>query len=143
MTVYRALKKVYARTEQLDPDVRECMETCPVCSPFLDATPDETVGQICGQELLELNRTVFNAMMKLKTQYARVSDNENLIIRGLRYDVTSMDASDPLNIEFSVALLDAMCSTGYTEYQTADGYLLSKSHVSAALMAKEYFNKNC
>ena len=141
--IYRALIKIYARAEEISPEVRECMAKCPVCSPFLKATSDETVNEICGPELLQLNQTVFTKMIMLEKQYERVKDTENLIIRGLKYDVSSMDTSDPLNIKFSIAKLDAMCTGGYTEYQTAEGYLMSKPHVSAAVMAREYFDKNC
>ena len=143
VTLYRALGKMYARADEIDPEVRECMEQCSECSPFLKATSDETVNEICGPELLKLNQTVFIKMAMLQTQYEKVMDTDNLIVRGVRYDVSSMDVSDPLNIKFTVALLDAMCSDGYTEYQSAEGYLISKPHVSAALMAKEYFDRNC
>ena len=124
---------------ELDPEVRDCMEKCSSCDPFL-VDEQTRIRMVCGPDFVQLNEKVKSAVSQIKLLYDLVMDDHNLIVSAIKYDTDSFNFAD---LSFGNVTITAFFPGGYQTYKSALPFQASpeKTAVSAALMAKEYYDK--
>ena len=127
------------RRELMDPEVRDCMEKCSSCDPFL-VDEQTRIRMVCGPEFVQLSNRVNVAVSQIKLLYDHVMDDHNLVVTSLQYDTDSFNFAE---VSFESVELTAFFPGGYQTYKSALSFHASseKTAVSAALMAKEYYDK--
>lgn len=123
----------------IEPEVRQCMERCSVCGPFLQDDATERTRSVCGNTFVELSTsdTIMTVVPKLQALYKRVTDDDNLIVSSLECDLSSYSFS---NNAFSRAYINVFFENGYQTYQSVHPFNAGEIPTSAALMAKEYWD---
>ena len=137
--LYRALAELYTREEELDPKVKQCMEKCDVCAPFL-LDKNGMIDSVCGPELRQLNTSVFFRVTRVQLAKTFFEDKGNPII--IKFEYTP--AFDPTIMGFKPVRLTAVVNQGANPsntYVSKNPYKLGQIPATAALMAKEYFEE--
>lgn len=137
----RALAEMYSRqnkeSREISDEARACMEKCDSCTPFLSDT-ETMINSVCGTELLQRNASYFTTVTKLQLVYSLLIDEKDLIIKELNYDPTSFD---PTITGYSRIEILTKFASGYSYFKPTEGYRLMATPKSAALIAKEYYDK--
>ena len=116
--------------------VEECMSRCSSCKPFLE-DPSRLMSSICGNELLELNRTVSLALHKLKVLNDTVAkEDNNLLVTSINYDPTSYDNNKG---GFTRVDVNAFFEGGFHTFKSEVAYNAAASSDYARLVAGEYW----
>ena len=123
---------------EVDPDVRECMEKCASCDPFL-VDEQTRIRLVCGPDFVQLSNDVKSIVSKIKLLYDHVMDDHNPIVSSVECDTDSFSFAD---LSFANVKITVFFEGGYRTYRTELPFHASveKTAVSAALMAKEYYD---
>lgn len=134
MLAYLHKRKLEQQRRDIDPEVRECMEQCSSCAPFLGEFR-AMVGSVCGQDLLDLNDTVAFRAKVIMLIYQYIVDNTTAIVESISYNPFSLD---PVKGYFTEVTISARFESGYMSYASSVGYRFIAIPTMAALMSLEY-----
>ena len=113
----------------------ECMSLCSACNPFLE-DPTRLMGSVCGNDFMELNRTVSSTLHKLKVLRDHVmKEDNNLLVTSINYDPASYDSNKG---GFTRVDVNAFFEGGYRTFKSGVAFNAGSSDY-ASLVADEYW----
>ncbi|KAK3578343.1 hypothetical protein CHS0354_039050 [Potamilus streckersoni] len=134
-TIGSALGSIFRGKREITAEARRCMERCASCQPLL-LDKEQMVRSICGDEAVELNKTVSKRVHHISAIYNATIDALHPIVSKIEYDPTSMN-----NMKFTTVFLTAYVKGSNVRYQSSVAYAIMDLPGTVRDMALEYWNK--
>ncbi|KAL3836326.1 hypothetical protein ACJMK2_021760 [Sinanodonta woodiana] len=130
-----ALGSLFRGKREITAEARRCMERCASCQPLL-LEKEQMVRSICGDEAVELNKTVSKRVQQISAIYNATIDTVHPIVTKIEYDPASMS-----NMKFTTVFLTAYVKGSYVRYQSTASYAMMDIPGTVREVALEYWNK--